>query len=92
MQVSETGRLVARCAAMKLTALAFLLSLAAMGEPDKKQEDPQKSLKAGAKQVQSDVDRTVEKGRKKGRKAAKQVEKEANDAARALRQKLGTEK
>jgi hypothetical protein len=83
---------------MRILALAVALSLSALADEkpvDKANaqlEASRKSVRAGAKKLESDTNRTLEVARKKGKKAARQLEKEANEAARSLRQKLGTEK
>jgi hypothetical protein len=81
-----------------VAALAAALSFHASAEEkplDKanaKLSAGQKSVKSGAKKLESETNKSLESGRKSGRKVGKNLEKGANDTAKSLRQKLGTEK
>jgi hypothetical protein len=97
-----TGRRDATLGFMKLLAIAALsatisLSASADEKPlidkaDNKLSAGQKATKSGARNLESDTNNGLAKARKSGRNAGLKLEKGANDAARSLRQKLGTEK
>ena len=67
-------------------AIAASLSLPAAAD------DTQQSVKSGLKKAQRQTDDSLDKARKSGKKGLKKTQKAADDAAKAFRQKLGTEK
>ena len=77
-----------------VAALAAALSFHASAEEkpldkaDAKLSAVQKSVKSGAKKLESETNKSLESGRKSGRKVGKNLEKGANDAAKSLREKV----
>ena len=67
-------------------AIAAALPLAARAD------ETQQTVKDGLKKAQRQTDDSLEKARKSGKKGLKKAQKAADDAAKAFRQKLGTEK
>lgn len=73
--------------------LALALPLAAAGNKEGADAGPPaQSLRDGAQAALRSTDKALAKARKTGKKVARDLEKSANEAAHALRQKLGTEK
>jgi hypothetical protein len=83
---------------LTIAALSAALSLPALADDsllDKsnaKLSEGQHAVKSGAQNLESGTNKTLAKARKGGRNAGGKLEKDANDAARAFRRKVGTEK